>query len=378
MSKRDYYEVLEVARDASAKDIKTAYRKLAMQYHPDRNPGDDVAEANFKDAAEAYEVLADDDKRATYDRFGHEGLRSGAGSASYRSVDEIFEQFGDIFGDFFGFGGGGGGNRAARGVDLRMDLELEFEEAVFGTSRDIVVPRHVGCGDCEGSGAAPGTSRVPCHTCHGRGQVHHAQGFFTLTSTCPKCQGRGSIVETPCPTCSGAGLVREERSVHVAIPAGVDDGTRLRLRGEGESSQGGGARGDLYVFLRVRPSDRFEREGSDLHFRAPISFVQAALGCQLTIPTLEGTEVATVPPGTQTGDQIVMRERGVPRVNRGARGNLFIHFFVEIPRELSERQRELLQEFADDAGIDLTASDAELEQSDVVEELGGDDSNAAE
>lgn len=356
MSKRDYYEVLGLARDASPKDIKSAYRKLAMQFHPDRNPGDEEAEAKFKEAAEAYEVLADEDKRATYDRFGHDGLKGGfrGGGGGFRSVDEIFEQFGDIFGDIFGFGGGGGGNRAARGVDLRMDMELGFEEAVFGTSREIIVPRNIGCSTCDGSGAAPGTERSPCSTCHGRGQVHHAQGFFTLTSTCPHCHGRGSVVETPCEDCEGRGLVREEREVQVTIPAGVDDGTRLRLRGEGESSQGGGPRGDLYVFLRVRPSEQFERDGSDLHFRAPISFVQAALGCELEIPTLEGSEVIEVPAGTQTGEQIVMRERGVPRVNRGSRGNLFIHFFVEVPRELNDRQRELLLEFADSAGIALS------------------------
>lgn len=356
MSKRDYYEVLGVPRDASPKDIKSAYRKLAMQFHPDRNPGDEAAENQFKEAAEAYEVLSDDDKRAAYDRYGHEGLRGGAGfGGGFRSVDDIFEQFGDIFGDFFGFGG----NRAAaRGVDLRLDLELEFEEAVFGTTRDIKVPRNVSCKTCEGTGAAAGTERSPCATCHGRGQVHHAQGFFTLTSTCPTCHGRGSVVKNPCADCAGQGLVREEKEVHVTIPAGVDDGTRLRLRGEGEVASSGSARGDLYVFLRVRPSDRFEREGSDLHFRAPISFVQAALGCSIEVPTLEGPHVVDVPAGTQTGSQLVMRERGVPRVNRGGRGNLFIHFFVEVPRELNARQRELLLEFATDAGIALAPPDS--------------------
>lgn len=368
MSKRDYYEVLEVARDATAKEIKTAYRRLALQFHPDRNPGDEAAEGRFKEAAEAYEVLADEQKRPIYDRYGHEGLRGGGvGGGGFRSVDDIFEQFGDIFGDFFGFGGGGGGNRPQRGVDLRMDLELGFEEAVFGTTRDIVVPRNVGCETCDGTGAAEGTERVPCHTCHGRGQVHHAQGFFTLTSTCPKCQGRGSVVETPCEDCSGAGLKREEREVHVSIPAGVDDGTRLRLRGEGEVAQGGGARGDLYVFLRVRPSDQFEREGTDLHFRAPISFVQAALGCELEVPTLEGPEVIVVPAGTQTGEQIVMRGRGVPRVNREMRGNLFVHFFVEIPRELNARQRELLEEFAESAQIALCIEDRRAKNTDAAQ-----------
>lgn len=355
MSQRDYYEVLDVQRDASAKEIKTAYRKLAMQFHPDRNPGDSEAEGRFKEAAEAYEVLGNPEKRSTYDRFGHEGLRGGAGfgGGGFRSVDEIFQQFGDIFGDFFGFGGGGGNSRGRRrGSDLRIDVQLEFFEAVFGTTKTLVVPRHSECEVCDGSGAAEGTERSACPTCHGRGQVHHAQGFFTLTSTCPKCSGRGSVVENPCENCDGAGLIREDREVSVTIPAGVDDGTRLRLRGEGEAVQGG-ERGDLYVFLGVKQSDIFERDGSDLHLRAPVSFVQAALGCELEIPTIEGTERIPVAPGTQTGDQTVLRERGIPRVNRQIRGNLFVHFFVEVPQDLTDRQRELLREFAEEAEIEL-------------------------
>lgn len=366
MNQRDYYEILGVARDASAKEIKAAYRKLALQYHPDRNPGDEVAEANFKEAAEAYEVLSDEQKRATYDRFGHAGLRGQGPGGGFSSVDDIFQQFGDIFGDFFGFGGGGN-RRQARGADLRMDLELSFEEAVFGTSRDLVVPRHAGCETCSGSGAAPGTERTPCSMCHGRGQVHHSQGFFTLSSTCPQCHGRGSVVESPCEDCSGSGLVREERSVHVAIPAGVEDGTRLRLRGEGEAAQNGGERGDLYVFLRVRPSEHFERDGADLHYRAVISFVHAALGARITVPTLEGEDVIEVPRATQTGEQVLLRERGVPRLNRNSRGHLFVHFFVEVPRELTEHQRELLEQFAVDAGIELDAKPAELSDDDAAE-----------
>ena len=358
MGKRDYYEVLGVARDASSKDIKSAYRKLAMQYHPDRNPGDEEAEARFKEAAEAYEVLSDDTKRGTYDRFGHEGLRGGGGfGGGFRNVDDIFEQFGDIFSDFFGFGGGGGNRRSARGVDLRLDMELSFEDAVFGTAREIEVPRKVTCETCDGSGAAAGTSRTPCTTCHGRGQVHHAQGFFTLTSTCPACHGRGSVIETPCEDCRGAGLQTEKRNVNVTIPPGVDDGTRLRLRGEGEAAMGGGPAGDLYVFLRVRPSEHFEREGIDLHYRAVISFVQAALGASVRVPTLEGEQSVEVPAGTQTGDQVVLRDHGVPRINRPTRGNLFVHFFVEIPRELNEKQRALLEEFAKEAGIHLGDSE---------------------
>lgn len=354
MEKRDFYEVLGVRRDSSPKDIKTAYRKLAMQFHPDRNPGDADAEAKFKEAAEAYEVLSDPERRKMYDRFGHEGLRGGGGfgSGSFRSVDEIFEQFGDIFGDFFGFGRQSATSHQ-RGADLRVDLELEFEDAVFGVSKTLTVPRHTECGACDGTGAADGTQRTTCPNCKGRGQVHHAQGFFTLTSTCPTCRGTGSVVENPCEVCHGAGIVEEVREVQVAIPPGVDDGTRLRLRGEGEAGRNGGPRGDLYVFLHVQPSRVFERDGANLHLRAPISFAQAALGGKLEVPTLEGTETIDVPPATQTGEQYVLRGLGIPRVNREGRGNLFVHFFVEVPRKLTKKQRELLQEFARESGVEV-------------------------
>lgn len=357
MDKRDFYEVLGVPRDASPKDVKTAYRKLAMQFHPDRNPDDPLAESKFKEAAEAYEVLSNPDKRTSYDRYGHEGLgaSAGFGGRGFSSVDDILNQFGDIFGDFFGFGSPAGSTRT-RGADVRVDVTLDFEEAVFGTTQTLAIKRHEKCQTCDGVGAADGSERVTCSTCQGRGQVHHAQGFFTLTSTCPVCRGAGSMVSNPCKDCHGEGIVEVVREVQVAIPAGVDEGTRLRLRGEGEAGRNEGSRGDLYVFLKVRPSPVFERDGADIHLRAPISFVHAAMGGTLEIPTLEGTEVVDVAPGTQNGDRTVLRGLGIPKVNRESRGNLFAHFVIEVPRELSDRQRELLVEFARESGQEVGAA----------------------
>lgn len=346
---RDLYEVLGVGREVDAKDLKKAYRKLAMQYHPDRNPDDPEAEAAFKEAAQAYEVLSDPERRQIYDRFGHEGLNGQMGGGSgFGNVDDILSQFGDIFGDFFGFGGGGRARSSAqRGADLRYDLEISFEEAVFGTSQTLKVPRHSDCENCEGSGAKPGTEPSVCGTCGGRGQVHHAQGFFTLTSTCPTCQGAGRVVKDPCEVCDGNGVIREERDVQVTIPAGVDDGTRLRLREEGEIGRRGGPRGDLYVFLRVTPSETFERDGSDIHFAARIPFVHAILGTNIKIPTLAQPTTIAVPAGTQHGDRTILRNEGIQRVNRQDRGDLVVHFLVEIPQEISDEQRELLKQFAE-------------------------------
>ncbi len=348
MEKRDYYDVLGVTRDASAKDIKTAYRKLAMRFHPDRNPGDDEAENKFKEAAEAYEVLSDEGQRKVYDRLGHEGLRGGGAgfSHNFTSVDEIFEQFGDIFGDFFGFGRQSAHSQQ-RGADVRIDLELEFQQAAFGISKTLQVPRDSECETCDGSGAADGSEPQTCSRCMGRGQVHHAQGFFTLTSTCPDCRGVGKIVADKCPDCYGTGTIREVREVQVNIPAGVDDGTRLRLRGEGENGRNGGPRGDLYVFLHVRQSEVFERDGADLHFRAVVSFPLAAVGGEIEVPTLEGKQKIPVAAGTQTGQQFVMRGFGVPKVNRSGRGNLFVHYVVETPRDLDDDAKELLRRFAE-------------------------------
>ena len=356
MDKRDYYDVLGVNREVDERELKRAYRKLAMQYHPDRNPGDSEAEAKFKEAAEAYEVLSDGEKRGIYDRFGHDGLngRMGGGGAGFGNVEDIFSQFGDVFGDFFGFGRQRSPNAPARGADLRLDLKLEFEDAVFGATREVEIPRHVPCGTCDGSGAKPGTEKKTCSMCAGRGQVHHSQGFFTLTSSCPQCQGAGQVIADPCDTCSGQGLVEEIREVSVKIPPGVNDGMRLRIRGEGEAGQRGGPTGDLYVFLHVKPSDVFERVDADLHLKAEISFVQAALGCELEIPTLEGTTTIKVPAGTQYGDVETLRGEGIQVVNRpGVKGNLHVHFIVQIPKKLDGQQRELLEKYAEVSDISI-------------------------
>ncbi len=357
MSKRDYYEVLGVAKGATGKELKKAYRKLAMKHHPDRNPGDKEAEAAFKEASEAYEVLSNPEKRALYDQFGHDGLR-GAGAAGpgagFDSMDDIFSQFGDIFGDMFGFGGGQrrrGGPR--RGADLRYDLELEFEEAAFGTTKSLTIPRHVDCETCDGSGAKPGTTATTCGTCKGRGQVHHRQGFFTLSSTCPHCKGSGEQISDPCPECDGKGKTRVEREVEVTIPAGVDSGTRLRLRQEGEHGSRGAPKGDLYVFLHIQPSEVFERDGADLHLRQEISFVQAALGCEIEVPTLEDTTTVTVNPGTQQGDKKILKNQGLAKLQGSGRGNIIVYFDIQIPTKLSTRQRELLEEYAEESDIDV-------------------------
>jgi molecular chaperone DnaJ len=346
MSKRDYYEVLGVDRGASERDLKKAYRKLAMEYHPDRNPGDAEAENKFKEAAEAYEVLANSEKRQIYDRFGHEGLRGRAGGQGFGSVDDIFSQFGDLFGDIFGRGGARRPGGPSRGADLRYDLDLSFEEAVFGTSKNVTVSRREECDVCEGSGCKKGTSAEVCSLCRGNGSVQHQQGFFTLSSTCPQCRGAGKEIKSPCATCRGAGVEAREKEVTVKIPPGVDTGTRLRLREEGEPGRKGGPRGDLYVFLSAQASDVFERDAADLHLEIKISFVQAALGCAIEIPTLESNSVIKVKPGTQFGDRIVLRNEGVQMISRMGRGDLYVHFRVTVPTKLNSEERELLEEYA--------------------------------
>jgi molecular chaperone DnaJ len=349
MSTKDYYDILGIEVDAAQREVKRAYRKMAMKYHPDRNPGDADAEQKFKRAAEAYEVLGNSDKRQIYDQFGVEGLdglRGGSGGPDFSDVNDIFSEFNEIFGEMFGFGK----NRKRenkkssqrRGADLRHDLELDFDEAVFGTEKTIEIPRHAECATCGGSGARAGTAPTPCETCNGEGQVQHTQGFFTLSSTCPDCGGSGQVIHEHCDDCSGRGYVEETREITVSVPAGVDTGTRLRLRNEGETGRNGGPRGDLYVFLDVHASQHFERRGADLHYEASLNFAEAALGCELEVPTLNGPTIVAFQPGTQFGDVKVLEAQGVQRLEADGRGDLHIHAHVTIPRELDNEERELL------------------------------------
>jgi molecular chaperone DnaJ len=342
--KRDYYEVLGVARGATDQEIKSAYRKLALQFHPDRNPNNPDAEEKFKQASEAYGVLADGEKRAVYDRYGHAGLGGGGGAQGFDAND-----LGDIFGDFFGLGeifGGGTRKRSRtqRGADLREDINLEFEEAVFGAETKVTVRRHESCEECRGSGAAAGKAPVTCRSCAGRGQVRYQQGFFSIARTCPTCQGTGSVITDPCSKCKGEGRVLRQRTVDAKVPAGVEDGTRIRFSGFGEGGLHGGPPGDLYVVLHVKEHPFFEREGNNLHCVIPISFTQAALGAEISVPTLEGEHVLKVPDGTQSGTTLRIRGKGVPVLNGHGKGDLFVEARVQTPGKLNKRQRELLQE----------------------------------
>jgi len=345
--KRDYYEVLGIPRGASDQEIKSAYRKLALQYHPDRNPNNPDAEEKFKECSEAYAILADGEKRALYDRYGHAGIGGGAGAGFDATV---FQDFGDIFGEFFGFGdifGGGSSrrrDRAQRGADLREDITLAFEEAVFGTETKVNVRRHESCETCQGSGAAPGKTPVTCRSCAGKGQVRYQQGFFSIARACPTCQGSGSVITDPCSSCKGEGRVLKQRTVDVKVPAGVEHGTRIRFNGYGEAGAFGGPAGDLYVVLHVKDHAFFEREGNDLHCVIPISFTQAALGTEIQVPTLEGEQALKVPEGTQSGTTLRIRNKGVPVLNGHGKGDLYVEVRIQTPSKLSKRQREILQE----------------------------------
>lgn len=349
--KRDYYEVLGVAKDADDKAIKKAYRKLALQYHPDRNPDDKEAESKFKEAAEAYEVLSDGEKRSTYDRFGHAGL-SNSGFQGFSGSDEIFSAFGDMFADLFGFGGGGGRGRgrgrggARRGSDLRYDLPIDLEEAAQGLSREIAVTRSEPCEPCSGSGGKPGTDPTICGTCGGRGEVISNQGFLQIRTTCPRCRGAGKMFAENCGDCSGRGVQESERKLTVNIPPGVDTGVQLRLHGEGEPGSGGGPPGNLHVVIHVRPHDTFERHGDDLATRIDVSFPQAALGAEVEVPTLEGKARVDVPAGTQTGDLLRLRGQGIPNLRTKSPGDQIMQVFVQTPKKLTDRERELLEELA--------------------------------
>ena len=348
MEKRDYYEVLGVNRQVSEDELKKAYRKLALKYHPDRNPGDKEAEERFKEAAEAYEVLNDPNKRQIYDTYGHEGLQ-GTGFSGFRGFEDIFSSFGDIFEEFFSFGFGGGRPRqrtaARQGNDLGYDLVLSFEEAVFGTEKEIEVETAIACDACQGRGAEPGSREGTCPLCQGRGQVVQSQGFFRISTTCSRCEGSGLVLTSPCAQCRGQGRVTGRKRVQVKVPPGVDSGTRLRLRGEGEGGYRGGQAGDLYVRLHVQPHERFERDGDDLYTKVTVSFVQAILGDHVEVPTLDGTKTVEVSPGTQPGTVIRYGGEGVPHLRGNGRGDLFVEVGVQIPNRITAKQEELLREF---------------------------------
>ena len=346
MAKRDYYEVLGVERGASDAELKKAYRRLAMKYHPDRNPDDKEAEDKFKEANEAYEVLTDANKRAAYDQYGHAGVdpNMGAGGAGGFGGGNFSDIFGDVFGDIFGGGGGRGRSSVQRGSDLRYTLELDLEEAVRGTSVTIRVPTLVACNTCEGSGAKKGTSPVTCTTCGGHGQVRMQQGFFSVQQTCPRCHGTGKMIADPCNDCHGHGRVEEQKTLSVKVPAGVDTGDRIRLAGEGEAGVNGGPAGDLYVVVSVREHKIFQRDGKNLYCEVPISFADAALGGELEVPTLDGRVKLKIPEGAQTGKLFRLRGEGVTPVRGGSAGDLLCRVVVETPVNLTKRQRELLEE----------------------------------
>lgn len=345
--KADYYEVLGISREATDQEIKAAYRKMALQHHPDRNPGNKAAEERFKECSEAYQVLSDPQKRAAYDRFGHAGI-SGAGGFDGNpfGAQDIGDIFGDIFGEMFNMGGGRRASRVQKGRDIRQDLTIDFEDAVFGKETKVSFGRADVCADCKGTGAASGRAPATCPHCQGRGQVRYQQGFFSIARTCSHCGGTGQIITDPCKTCRGEGRVERQHEMQVTVPAGVEDGTRIRYQGEGEAGRFGGPPGDLYIVLHVRQHRIFERDGNDLHCSIPISFPQAALGTEITIDTLDGSAKLKIPEGTQSGQQFRIRGRGVPFLNEHGRGDLIVQVVVRTPTKLTKAQKEKLHELA--------------------------------
>jgi molecular chaperone DnaJ len=363
VTKIDFYEVLSVSRDASDQELKTAYRKLAMQYHPDRNPGSVEAEDKFKECSEAYQVLSDPDKRAAYDRYGHaafNGSSSGGGAGpfgggGFGNAQDLGDIFGDLFGEMFNMGGARGkASRVQRGRDLRYDLTLEFEEAVFGVEKEIKIRRSETCTDCKGTGAAKGRQPITCTQCDGRGQQRFQQGFFSVARTCSVCGGTGTMIVDPCTTCRGETRIQAEHKILVKVPAGVEQDTRIRYQGEGESGKFAGPAGDLYVILNIKPHRFFEREGDDLHCVMPISFPQASLGTDLDIQTLEGLETIKIPEGTQSGREFRLRGKGVPHLNERGKGDLIVEIRVQTPSKLNKQQKELLRQLAETMTIENT------------------------
>ncbi|HRH45252.1 MAG TPA: molecular chaperone DnaJ [Pyrinomonadaceae bacterium] len=355
MSKKDYYEILGVSKTASDAEIKTAYRKLAIQHHPDKNPDNPAAEEKFKEAAEAYSVLSDSQKRASYDRFGHQGVGAGAGGgfsgfdgAGFTNIEDIFDMFG--FGDMFGGGGGGGRTRrssAQRGSDLRYDLEITLEEAAQGKAETLHIPRLEKCVECEGKGTEKGTSPETCITCQGQGQVRYQQGFFSVMRTCSNCGGRGQIIKNPCKNCRGAGRIEKEKTLEIKIPAGVETGSRLRVNGEGEGGTNGGQSGDLFVVIHVADHQEFERQGANLYSSAPISFSQAALGAEIKVKTLDGEQDLKIPQGTQTGTVFRLKEQGMPILGGRGKGDLFVAVTLVTPKHLTKEQRQLFEQLSE-------------------------------
>jgi molecular chaperone DnaJ len=355
VSKADYYEVLGVSRDASDQELKSAYRKQALKYHPDRNPGDHAAEEKFKEASEAYQVLSDADKRAAYDRFGHAGVGAGGpgGFGGYSGNVDLGDIFGDLFGEMFNMGGGQQRQtRQRRGEDLRFDLAIEFEDAIFGTETEVKIRRYESCGACKGSGSASGRGPSTCPQCQGRGQIRYQQGFFSVARTCSACGGAGSIVSDPCTTCRGETRVSREIKLNVKVPPGVEEGTRIRYSGEGDTGRSGGPSGDLYVVLSIHAHDFFERDGHDLRCVIPISFPQAALGAEIEIPAIDGPVSLKIPEGTQSGRELRIRSRGVPYLNEKGRGDLVVKVVVQIPKKLSRAQRELVSQLAESLAVE--------------------------
>jgi molecular chaperone DnaJ len=356
LAKRDYYEVLGVSRDVSEAELKKAYRASALRDHPDRNPGDAAAEDRFKEASEAYAVLSDAGKRRAYDQFGFAGVGAGGpgGFQDFGDLGNFGDVFNDLFGDLFGGRRGGPRGRGQRGADLRYNLEIELSDVLEGTEAQIQIPKMRPCATCDGSGARPGTSPETCSRCRGAGQIDLQQGFFRISRPCDVCAGAGEVVRERCADCRGAGRIESEQAINVRVPPGVDDGNRLRLTGEGEAGVAGGPPGDLYVVIMLAPHPLFERDGSDIHCEVPIRFVQAALGADIEVPTIEGKVTLHIPPGTQPGKVMRMRGKGLRAIRSAARGDQLVHIFVETPSKLTARQRELLEAFADESDTEVS------------------------